>query len=163
MFFCIPHYSRIKVFYSVLVHPSSGRPFPLQNCSVSNQTPDSLQVDCVEGFDGGLTQAFILEVLESSSLRLVRNMSLLVSHSLLFLPIGGFLPQFRPNLCLSPLDMLPQNSPVSFFVDNLQAETSYRILLFAVNPKGRSEPTIIDGVIFKGLKYTGLFPFHPPS
>lgn len=38
----------------------------------------------------------------------------------------------------------------------MQQETSYRILLFAVNPKGRSEPIIIDGVNFKGVaKYTG--------
>lgn len=42
-------------------------------------TPDSLQVDCVEGFDGGLAQGFLLELLELPSLRLVRNMSQFVS------------------------------------------------------------------------------------
>lgn len=35
-------------------------------------------------------------------------------------------------------------------------DTLYRILLFAVNPKGRSEPVVIDGITFKGVaKYTG--------
>lgn len=56
-----------------------GRPFPLQNCSVSNQSSDSLQVECMEGFDGGLPQGFILELVEMPGLRLVRNLSLLVS------------------------------------------------------------------------------------
>lgn len=51
---------------------------------------------------------------------------------------------------------LPQSPPVSFLLDNLQEDTSYRILLFAVNPKGRSEPTVIDDVRLKGLvKYAG--------
>lgn len=41
-------------------------------------------------------------------------------------------------------------------MDNMVPDTSYRILLFAVNPKGRSEPVLIDGVNFKGVaKYTG--------
>lgn len=56
-----------------------GRPFQLQNCSVSNQSSDSLQVECVEGFDGGLPQGFLLELVEMPALRLVRNLSLPVS------------------------------------------------------------------------------------
>lgn len=49
-----------------------------------------------------------------------------------------------------------QSLPVSFLLDNLQQETSYRILLFAVNPKGRSEPTVIDDVRCQGIvKYSG--------
>lgn len=61
----------------------SGRPFSLQNCTISNQSSDSLQVECVEGFDGGLAQAFILELIEISELRLVRNLSLVVRESLM--------------------------------------------------------------------------------
>lgn len=56
-----------------------GRPFALQNCSVSNQSSDSLQVDCVENFDGGLPQGFLLELVEMPALRLARNLSLQVS------------------------------------------------------------------------------------
>lgn len=42
-------------------------------------------------------------------------------------------------------------------MDNLEPETTYRIILFAVNPKGRSEPTVIDDVSFKGAaKFTGI-------
>lgn len=38
-----------------------------------------MQVDCVEGFDGGLPQGFLLELVELPALRLARNLSLLVS------------------------------------------------------------------------------------
>lgn len=44
------------------------------------ESQDSVQVDCVESFDGGLPQGFLLELVEVPSLRLVRNMSLLVSY-----------------------------------------------------------------------------------
>lgn len=58
----------------------SGRPFPLQNCTVSNQSVDSLQVDCIEGFDGGLPQSFMLELVELNSLQLARNITIHVSQ-----------------------------------------------------------------------------------
>lgn len=61
-----------------------ARPFGLQNCSVTNQTSDSMQVDCVEGFDGGLPQGFLLELVEMPALRLARNMSLSVSNPIHF-------------------------------------------------------------------------------
>lgn len=45
---------------------------------------------------------------------------------------------------------------MSFSIDNLEPGASYRIVLFAANAKGRSEPTIIDDITFKGVaKYTG--------
>lgn len=49
-----------------------------------------------------------------------------------------------------------QRPPVAFYIDNLEPGNSYRIILFAVNAKGRSEPTIIDDITFKGVaKFTG--------
>uniref|UniRef100_A0A0K8U830 Hemicentin-1 n=1 Tax=Bactrocera latifrons TaxID=174628 RepID=A0A0K8U830_BACLA len=104
---------------------AAGRPFPLQNCTVTNQSTDSLQVDCLEGFDGGLPQGFILELVELNNLRLARNLSL--SHP-----------------------------PVSFLIENLDPTATYRMIIFAMNAKGRSEPTIIDDINFKGVaKFTG--------
>lgn len=61
---------------------AASRPFPLQNCSVADLSPDSLQVTCEEGFDGGLSQAFLLQVVAVPSLRLVRNLTVLVRVSL---------------------------------------------------------------------------------
>ncbi|XP_058467805.1 titin [Malaya genurostris] len=105
---------------------AAGRPFALQNCTISNQSSDSLHIECIEGFDGGLPQMFLLELVEVPALRLVRNLSL-------------------------------QHPPVQFFLDNLEPGASYRIILFAANAKGRSEPVIVDDITFKGVaKYTGV-------
>ncbi|KAG8253862.1 hypothetical protein J6590_024216 [Homalodisca vitripennis] len=43
---------------------AAGRPFPLLNCTVTNHTSDSLHVECLESFDGGLPQMFLMELLE---------------------------------------------------------------------------------------------------
>lgn len=70
----------IFVFYlNLLIIFFAGRPFPLQSCTVSNRSIDSLDVDCVEGFNGGLPQGFMLELVQMSTLKVVRNMSLVVS------------------------------------------------------------------------------------
>lgn len=40
----------------------TGTPDPLDNCTVLNQTYHGFQIECVEGFDGGLPQEFVVEV-----------------------------------------------------------------------------------------------------
>lgn len=43
-----------------------------------------------------------------------------------------------------------------FYVDNLDPIGSYRLVLYSMNAKGRSEPTIIDVIKVKDIaKYTG--------
>lgn len=43
-----------------------------------------------------------------------------------------------------------------FYVDNLDLIGSYRLVLYSMNAKGRSEPTIIDVIKVKDIaKYTG--------
>lgn len=45
---------------------------------------------------------------------------------------------------------------MTFVIDNLDQAATYRMVIFAVNAKGRSEPTIIDDINFKGVaKFTG--------
>ncbi|CAG4930416.1 unnamed protein product [Parnassius apollo] len=53
----------------------ADRPSPLQNCSIVNQSSNSLAVECYEGFDGGLPQTFFMEVLELPSLVVRANVS----------------------------------------------------------------------------------------
>ncbi|XP_067143539.1 neural cell adhesion molecule 2-like isoform X1 [Centruroides vittatus] len=53
----------------------AGPPDPLQNCTVSNQTEESLVVRCVEGYDGGLIQHFVMEIYDSSVQRIEGNMT----------------------------------------------------------------------------------------
>ncbi|XP_057652293.1 protein turtle homolog A-like isoform X2 [Diorhabda carinulata] len=53
----------------------AGKPDALSNCSIVNQTSDSLNVECSEGFDGGLKQEFIMEVFDTATRKLVSNVS----------------------------------------------------------------------------------------
>ncbi|XP_037297608.1 nephrin [Manduca sexta] len=41
---------------------AAGKPHAPRNCTLWNQTADSVEVSCVAGFDGGLPQTFLLEV-----------------------------------------------------------------------------------------------------
>lgn len=45
----------------------SGKPHAPRNCTLWNQTAESVEVSCVAGFDGGLPQRFLLEVYADSN------------------------------------------------------------------------------------------------
>nr|XP_016929738.1 uncharacterized protein LOC108009696 isoform X3 [Drosophila suzukii] len=47
----------------------AGEPDPLLNCTVLNQTSTGFQIECIEGFDGGLQQDFIMEVYMNGTTR----------------------------------------------------------------------------------------------
>ncbi|KAK7080333.1 hypothetical protein SK128_019382 [Halocaridina rubra] len=51
----------------------AGIPDPVHNCSVYNLSVDIVHVRCSAGFDGGLTQTFILELYESHTNKLLAN------------------------------------------------------------------------------------------
>ncbi|XP_076335815.1 neural cell adhesion molecule 2-like isoform X2 [Tachypleus tridentatus] len=40
----------------------AGPPDPLHNCSLVNQTEELISIHCLEGYDGGMSQRFMLEV-----------------------------------------------------------------------------------------------------
>ncbi|XP_041969482.1 hemicentin-1-like [Aricia agestis] len=104
---------------------AAGRPFHLQNCTVANQSLDALYVECVENFDGGLPQTFLMELLELPSLTVRYNVS-------------------------------TNRTPPYFEIRGLPPGVSYRIDLYAVNAKGRSDVSTIETVTLRGqAKYTG--------
>ena len=53
----------------------SGPPDAPRNCTLSNQTQESLQVDCVEGYSSGLTQEFHMEVFSGQNHQLIVNIT----------------------------------------------------------------------------------------
>lgn len=55
--------------------PLPAAPNPPSNCSVVNQTTDSLMVECLAGFNGGLPQHFKLEVTDQKTGSLLVNMT----------------------------------------------------------------------------------------
>ena len=51
----------------------AGPPDAPTNCSVMNQTTDSLEVECLPGFNGGMDQDFVLEVADLHSKAVLAN------------------------------------------------------------------------------------------
>lgn len=52
-----------------------GKPDPLENCTILNQTSATLHVECLEGFDGGLQQFFVMEIYDALTKKLVSNVT----------------------------------------------------------------------------------------
>ncbi|XP_075223837.1 nephrin-like [Lycorma delicatula] len=51
----------------------AGKPDSLRNCTIANFSMDSLQIECTEGFDGGLPQEFMIEVYNADTKLLLMN------------------------------------------------------------------------------------------
>ena len=51
----------------------AGKPDPVHNCTVRNQTYSTLHVTCGSGFDGGLQQGFIMAVKDAQTHFVVAN------------------------------------------------------------------------------------------
>lgn len=64
---------------------AAGKPDSPYNCSLVNQTTDSLEVDCTEGFDGGQRQWFVMEIFDQQTGMLQAN----VSSKLPIFTVGG--------------------------------------------------------------------------
>ena len=54
---------------------SIGPPSSPENCQILNHTAENIEVTCVAGFDGGMTQQFLAEVYENDGSRLHLNTS----------------------------------------------------------------------------------------
>lgn len=59
--FPIRNTSNISIYFHI------GLPSTVKNCSISNQTQHSLELQCIPGYDGGLPQVFLLELIASKS------------------------------------------------------------------------------------------------
>lgn len=55
--------------------PLTGRPDQVHNCTITNISMTSMSIRCSEGFNGGLTQQFMLEVRDSQTSELRANYS----------------------------------------------------------------------------------------
>lgn len=52
----------------------------MSNCTILNQTADSLQIECTEGFDGGLPQEFSVEVYTLQRKQLISTITSSTPH-----------------------------------------------------------------------------------
>lgn len=102
---------------------AAGHPDTPFNCTLLNQTTESLEVDCVEGFDGGQPQYFLLEVFDMQTGQLQANVS--------------------------------SKFPV-FSVSGLGPGMVLKMLVYAANSKGKSDPVVVEGFTLKvAEKQTG--------
>ncbi|CAB0033445.1 unnamed protein product, partial [Trichogramma brassicae] len=96
---------------------AAGKPEPPYNCTLMNQTTQSLSVECTAGFDGGQTQHFQLEVFDQLTGQLRANVS--------------------------------SRDSATFHVHELEPGRVLRMSVYAVNAKGRSEATLLEGFTLK--------------
>ncbi|KYQ58913.1 Hemicentin-1 [Trachymyrmex zeteki] len=122
--------------YQLRLKNAAGRPYALHNCSATEMSAPldmeelgtksgtGLIVRCLEGYDGGLPiHSYQLEVVSDED--------------------GG------PILLNKTVPAGP-NGP-TFEVAGLTTGRSYRLFLYAINAKGRSEPAILEPVTLKGV------------
>lgn len=103
---------------------AAGKPDPPFNCTILNQTTESLEVECTEGFDGGQPQYFLLEVYDEQTELLQANVS--------------------------------SKFPV-FTAHNLEPGRILKMIVYAANAKGRSDPVLLEGFTLKvAEKQTGM-------
>ncbi|KAK0095852.1 hypothetical protein PV326_007218, partial [Microctonus aethiopoides] len=110
---------------------AAGKPFPVRNCSLANQTYTSVEVKCIAGYDGGLPQRFVLEVYHGDL---------------------DSLPNNRPLYNVSSND-----API-FALSSLKApvDAGVHVAVYAVNAKGRSQAVVLSEVTFRDAeKRTG--------
>lgn len=101
---------------------------------VTNQTSETVEVECRGGYDGGLPQRFILEAYDAHTMRLRMNFSISDTDTPLFrLDLGELLP-----------------SPPSL-----------RIWVYAENTKGKSDKFELDDILLNDAeKRTGKIFLH---
>jgi len=90
----------------------AGKPDPVSNCSVDNRTYTAVIVSCQPGYDGGVAQQFVLEIIPSA---------------------------FFPTLDIQ--NKIESIHYPQFRIENLPAGTEFKVVVYAKNEKGFSEKT----------------------
>lgn len=128
----------------------AGLPSVVKNCSFNNQTLHSVEIQCSAGYDGGLPQVFVLELISSRTGRVRFNMtnadepyfSIESLDALVFADMaavgeklvagGGGSGQSRTN----------NIAEVAHHDDR-----AYKAVIFAVNQKGRSPRIVLKDFV----------------
>lgn len=97
----------------------------MKNCSVSNQTSHAVEIQCVAGFDGGLPQVFVLELVSARSGKLRFNMTNAEEPVFVIESIENYLAY-----------------------DQSPDDYALKVVVFAVNQKGRSPGVVLKEFLF---------------
>ncbi|XP_071454106.1 neural cell adhesion molecule 1-like [Hetaerina americana] len=161
---------------------AAGKPFPVRNCTLFNQTSTSVEVSCIPGFDGGLPQRFLLELYSAEGAPFEAEAPALApdapedssdagaasfsTSSAAAEHHGLYHPQPQPRQPKPdegdgkrPLMSITSERP-SFTLSDLEPEVSFRVAVFAVNSKGRSSAVVLDEVTFRDPEKRTAFDGH---
>ncbi|XP_022704270.1 hemicentin-2-like isoform X1 [Varroa jacobsoni] len=116
----------------------AGPPEPVHNCTVVNQTEESLTIACQEGYDGGIEQSFHMELHDAEQRTLQGNYSLLSTGRT---QIGS--DDESGGSVSGPVDLQASQPAVVMSASGLAPATAYVIAVWAANARGQSPPTVI--------------------
>nr|XP_040234888.2 neural cell adhesion molecule 1-like isoform X2 [Anopheles coluzzii] len=108
-------------FFQVVL---AGLPSAVKNCSINNQTQHSVEVQCLPGYDGGLPQIFILEVISSRTGRVRYNVT----------------NPDEPYFLVESLENLIHYGGA---YDDIGDDNPLKAIIYAVNQKGRSQGIVV--------------------
>ncbi|XP_055644329.1 neural cell adhesion molecule 1-like [Toxorhynchites rutilus septentrionalis] len=114
-------------FFQVVL---AGLPSTVKNCTINNQTQSSVEVQCLAGYDGGLPQIFMLELISSRTGRVRYNIT----------------NPDDPYFVIEPLEALMHyNNLYDDFGDN----NAFKAVIYAINQKGRSQGVVVKDFLFE--------------
>ncbi|XP_046869638.1 nephrin isoform X4 [Drosophila willistoni] len=109
-------------------------------CELRNDTV--LEVVCVAGSDGGLSQYFMLEVVGGDLLYASETAAAGLPRGQFGESIDNEISTLNDQATSAPIFRMQENSP-QFRLNNLEPGREYQFLVYAVNAKGRSEPPVV--------------------
>ncbi|KAJ6639885.1 Hemicentin-2 [Pseudolycoriella hygida] len=120
--------------YACGAQNSEETPEPPKSCELRNDT--ILEVVCVAGYDGGLTQHFLLEVVGGNPIYSTEVTR--VGQDI----IDNEISTMNDQATTAPLRRLKETIP-EFKLHDLEPGREYQFLVYSVNAKGRSQPPVI--------------------
>ncbi|XP_055637284.1 nephrin isoform X3 [Toxorhynchites rutilus septentrionalis] len=105
----------------------AGKPDSLSNCTILNQTFDMLQIECLEGFDGGLQQEFQAEMYVVGSRQLIGT----IRTRLPVFELKGLEPGIGYNIFLSAKNSKGSSEPTylqAFTLKNPEKQTDLSLV-----------------------------------
>ncbi|XP_058447205.1 CD166 antigen-like [Malaya genurostris] len=108
-------------FFQVVL---AGLPSTVKNCTINNQTHNSVEVQCIAGYDGGLPQIFMLELVSSRTGRLRYNVT-------------------NPDEPYFVIESMESLIHYNSLYDDLGDDNAIKAVIYAVNQKGRSQGVVV--------------------
>ncbi|XP_055539948.1 nephrin isoform X2 [Wyeomyia smithii] len=105
----------------------AGKPDPLSNCTILNQTFDMLQIECLEGFDGGLHQEFLAEMYVIGNRQLIGS----IKSRVPIFDLKGLEPGVGYNIFLSARNSKGASEPTylqAFTLKNPEKQTDLSLV-----------------------------------